>query len=46
VRILREMAAKGEVPLRQGAAQFLDDALAEGAQVGRCLERLVLSLLS
>ncbi|KAI7835411.1 hypothetical protein COHA_010685 [Chlorella ohadii] len=33
VRILREMAAKGEVPLRQGAAQFLDDALAEGAQV-------------
>ena len=34
VRILREMAAKGEVPLRQGAAQFLDDALVEGAQVG------------
>lgn len=34
MRILREMAAKGEVPLRQGVTQFLDDALAEGAQVG------------
>jgi beta-phosphoglucomutase-like phosphatase (HAD superfamily) len=33
VRILREMAAKGEVPLRQGVTQFIDDALAEGAQV-------------
>ena len=35
VRILRDMAAKGEVRLRLGAAQFLDDALADGAQVGR-----------
>lgn len=33
VRILREMAAKGEVPLREGVAQFLDDALADGARV-------------
>ena len=33
VRILREMTAKGEVPLRPGAAEFLDDALAAGARV-------------
>ncbi|EFN59021.1 hypothetical protein CHLNCDRAFT_137701 [Chlorella variabilis] len=33
VRILREMTAKGEVPVRPGVAQFLDDALAEGAPV-------------
>jgi hypothetical protein len=33
VRILREMTAKGEVPLRLGVTQLLDDALAEGARV-------------
>jgi hypothetical protein len=27
------MTAKGEVPLRPGAAEFLDDALAAGARV-------------
>jgi hypothetical protein len=27
------MTAKGEVPLRTGAAAFLDDALADGAQI-------------
>lgn len=32
VRILREMAAKGEVPLRQGVQQFIDDALVRGRQ--------------
>lgn len=33
VRILREMAKKGEVPLRPGVPEFLDDALADGARV-------------
>ncbi|PSC67069.1 haloacid dehalogenase-like hydrolase domain-containing protein [Micractinium conductrix] len=33
VRILREMTAKGEVPLRPGVDAFLDDALADGASV-------------
>lgn len=33
VRILREMARKGEVPLRPGVPEFLDDALADGARV-------------
>lgn len=33
VRILREMAAKGEIPVREGVAAFLDDALAEGAPI-------------
>ncbi|KAL4437025.1 hypothetical protein ABPG75_004164 [Micractinium tetrahymenae] len=33
VRILREMAKKGEIPLRPGVPEFLDDALADGARV-------------
>ena len=33
MRILREMTARGEVAPRPGAAQFIDDALREGAQV-------------
>lgn len=33
VRILREMAQKGEIPLRAGAAEFIDAALADGARI-------------
>lgn len=32
VRIFKDMVDKGEIPLRDGVAQFLDDALADGVR--------------
>lgn len=33
-RVMAQMAAKGEIPLRPGVAEFIDEALAEGVKIG------------
>ena len=33
VKLLREMAARGEVPLRPGVKEFVDEALEAGARL-------------
>jgi hypothetical protein len=33
-RVMAQMAAKGEIPLRPGVAEFIDEALSEGVKIG------------